>query len=62
MNILEKIHIKKPTPEQLLQGAGVVLSLIGMAIDKKVKANEAKAAEERLKEKILNDLLKNQNS
>ena len=60
MNILKQI--KKPTPEQLLQWAGIGLSLIGMAIDKKVKDNEAKAAEERLKEKILNDLLKNQNS
>lgn len=60
MNILEKI--KNVKPEQVLQGVGVVLSIAGALIDKKVKAAEQAAAEERLKEKILDDLLKKQNS
>lgn len=56
MNILK--HIKKPTPEQLLQWAGIGLSIAGMVIDKKVKTNEHNAAMDKMKDEVVEEVLK----
>ena len=54
--------IAKPTPEQLLQWAGILLTVAGAMVDKKVKSNEANAAKAQMKEEILNEILNQQNS
>lgn len=54
--------IAKPTPEQLLQWAGIALTVAGAIVDKKVKFNEANAAKAQMKEEIINEIFKEQNS
>lgn len=60
MNILK--HIKKPTPEQLLQWGALILTVASAAANKKVQANVDKAAKEKMKEEIINEIFKEQNS
>lgn len=60
MNILEKI--KKPTPEQLLQWGALLLTVVSAAANKKVQDNADKVAKAKMKEEIINEIFKEQNS
>lgn len=60
MNIkLPKIEIK---PDTVLKGVSIVLTVAGAIVTNKINTQQQNAEREKMKEEILNELLKNQNS